>query len=304
TRREGASDTGGERATEIMRPTTVMHGTDVYMLLGNYGRATPTSEPSGKAGWKLFLVKGALTDGVDEKKIVWGKPHALEPESVKSLESLTRLVGGGGSGVVLSDGTLVFPMQAIKADGNSVLLAMSLTPSGSKWALSYDTTGEGCRDPSIVEWGDDRNLLAMAHCAGGYYDVYESSGRQWYPTGEPISRVWGTSLKRQGGHGVQSGFTTATFGDKKVMLLTTPVYSAEGDAAKARLHLWATDMQRVYDVGAVSDASHNAAASSLLYRSGAKEELIALYEKKAEAGESYSLVSVPLTAKLQEIRKW
>ncbi|RNE96705.1 trans-sialidase, partial [Trypanosoma conorhini] len=296
---------GEEEAEDIMRPTTVVHGNDVYMLLGNYGRATPTNEASGKAGWKLFLVKGTVTGEVDGagKKIEWGKPHSVEPETVRRVQSLTRLVGGGGSGVVLEDGTLAFPMQATDKDGKRVLLAMRFTPSENKWELSDDTTGAGCRDPSIVEWGDDGNLLAMAHCAGGYYDVYMSTGRQWYPTGESISRVWGNSLRRQGGHGVQSGFTTAEFGDKKVMLLTTPVYSAEGDAAKARLHLWATDMQRVYDVGPVSDAAHNAAASSLLYRSGAQEEeLIALYEK-SEAGESYSLVSVPLTAKLQEIKE-
>ncbi|RNE95151.1 trans-sialidase, partial [Trypanosoma conorhini] len=295
---------GEEVAGGIMRPTTVVHGNDVYMLLGNYGRATPTNESYGKAGWKLFLVKGTVTDEDGAgKKIEWGKPHSVEPGTVRRVQSLTRLVGGGGSGVVLSDGTLAFPMQATDKDGKSVLLVMRFTPSDNKWELSYDTAGAGCRDPSIVEWGEDGGLLAMAHCAGGYYDVYGSPGRQWYRAGEPITRVWGNSLKRQGGHGVQSGFTTAEFGDKKVMLLTTPVYSAEGDAAKARLHLWATDMQRVYDVGAVSDESHSAAASSLLYKSAAKEELIALYEKKAEDGESYSLVSVPLTAKLQEIKE-
>ncbi|RNF18059.1 complement regulatory protein, partial [Trypanosoma conorhini] len=35
-RPEGDSDTGGEKATDIMRPTTLVVGDDVYMLLGNY----------------------------------------------------------------------------------------------------------------------------------------------------------------------------------------------------------------------------------------------------------------------------
>ncbi|RNE94872.1 trans-sialidase, partial [Trypanosoma rangeli] len=84
---------------------------------------------------------------------------------------------------------------------------------------------------------------------------------------------------------------------KKVMLLTTPVYSEE--KGEGRLHLWMTDNARVHDVGPVSSETDDAAASSLLYRAD-KKELILLYEKKS--GDSYSLVAVSLTEQLERIK--
>ncbi|RNE99583.1 trans-sialidase, partial [Trypanosoma conorhini] len=298
------SDAAEKKAMNIMRPTTLVRGNEVYMLLGRRTRTEPEERDAGKTGWKLVLVKGSVSgDGDNGKKIVWTQTRAVDAASIGFHGSLTALSGGGGSGLVLGDGTLVFPMQGINREKKSVLLALRLTPSGDKWTLSSDTTGAGCRDPSIVEWGEDGSLLAMAPCERGSYDVYPSTPRgvAWYNAGEPISRVWGTSLNRQGGDGVQSGFVTATFENKKVMLLTTPVYSEEEGKEKGRLHLWLTDNSRVHDVGPVSASGDDAAASSLLYRSGASEELILLYEKKKN-GDSYGLVSLSLAKQLEQIK--
>ncbi|RNE97457.1 sialidase-like protein, partial [Trypanosoma conorhini] len=276
------SDAAEKKATKIMRPTTLVVGRDVYMLLGRRTRTEPEEQVAGKTGWNLVLVKGSVSGSGDDKKITWSETRAVKPEALARLNSLTQLAGGGGSGLVLGDGTLVFPMQGIEREKKSVLLAMRFTPSKKKWELSSGTTGEGCRDPSIVEWGDDGSLLAMAPCERGSYDVYESTvcGVDWYDAGEPITRVWGTSQNRQGGDGVQSGFITADIENKKVLLLTTPVYSEEEGKVKGALHLWLTDNSRVHDVGPVSREADDAAASSLLYRSGASVELILLYEKK------------------------
>ncbi|RNE95656.1 trans-sialidase, partial [Trypanosoma rangeli] len=139
--------------------------------------------------------------------------------------------------------------------------------------------------------------------------AYKSTGAgtDWFGS-TPITRVWGTSLKRQG-DGVRSGFITAAIEDKKVMLLTTPVYSEEkkedNKNGKGRLHLWVTDNARVHDVGPVSSEEHDAAASSLLYRkkSEKEEELVLLYEKKNDGDDSFSLVSVRLTAQLERIKE-
>ncbi|EKG00867.1 trans-sialidase, putative, partial [Trypanosoma cruzi] len=203
----------------------------------------------------------------------------------------------------MDDGTLVFPMQAKNKDGTSVLLSMGFDPSENKWELSSETPGKGYRDPTLVKWKEDERLFMMAHCAGGYYDVYMStpSGVNWYPSGEPIARVWGNTHNRKG-HGVQSGSTTATIGGKEVMLITAPVYSKEKDKEskqKGRLHLWVTDNARVYDVGPVSREDDDAAASSLLVKS--EDELILLYERKNGDG-PYSLVAVRLTEKLERIK--
>ncbi|RNE96064.1 trans-sialidase [Trypanosoma rangeli] len=138
----------------------------------------------------------------------------------------------------------------------------------------------------------------IAPCTDGSYYVYSTiiSWKYWYGNA-PISCMWDNSRDRKG-EAVRSGFITATIDGKKVMLLSTPVYSDE--KGEGQLHLWMTDNARVHDVGLVSREGDDAAASSLLYRAD-KKELILLYEKKKN-GDSYSLVAVSLTEQLKQIK--
>ncbi|RNC32861.1 sialidase-like protein, partial [Trypanosoma cruzi] len=286
----------------IMRPTTLVLGDSVYMLLGNYSHKKPQVEGTNERG--LLLVKGTVADEGEKKKIRWNETHLVNPQGKSRF--LTELIGGGGSGVVMRDGTLVFPMQAKGKDGTSFLLSMSFTPSKNKWDLSYETPGNGCRDPTLVKWEKyeyGAELFMMAHCAGGYYDVYMSTphGVNWNGHFQPITRVWGNSHNRKG-HGVQSGSTTAIIEGREVMLITAPVYPKEENiVGKGRLHLWVTDKARVYDVGPVSREEDDAAASSLLMKKN--NELISLYENKKGDDGSYSLVAVRLTEKLERIKE-
>ncbi|RNE99473.1 trans-sialidase [Trypanosoma rangeli] len=287
---------GGNEMKDAVRPTTIVSGNNVYMLLGSCSRATPETKEADRSGCKIVLVKGSVTGG-GEKKVQWGEPHAMHSDTgVRG--SLTHLSAVGGSGTVMSDGTLVFPMQATKS-GKNVLLILRFTPSENKWEPLLDTVGEGCHNPSIVEWGevDDRRIFMMTPCTDGSYHVYRTitSLKYWYDSA-PITQLWGNSRDRKG-EAVRSGFITATIDGKKVMLLTTPVYSDE--KGEGQLHLWMTDNARVHDVGPVSREGDDAAASSLLYRAD-KEELILLYEKKS--GDSYSLVAVSLTEQLKQIK--
>ncbi|RNC43100.1 sialidase-like protein, partial [Trypanosoma cruzi] len=292
--------------TELLRPTTLVLGDSVYMLLGNYSRTKPQVERTNERG--LLLVKGTVAvESGNNKKLVWNETHLVKPQGKGKSVFLTEFLGGGGSGAVLRDGSLVFPMQAKDKDGTSFLLSMSFDPSDKKWELSRETPGNGCRDPTLVKWekyeGDNERLFMMAHCAGGYYDVYMSTphGVNWYTSGEPITRVWGNSHNRTG-YGVQSGSTTATIEGKEVMLITAPVYPEEdNEGGKGRLHLWVTDKARVYDVGPVSREDDDAAASSLLIKDN-NNELISLYENKKDGG-SYNLVAVRLTEKLERIKE-
>ncbi|KAF8289971.1 putative complement regulatory protein, partial [Trypanosoma cruzi] len=284
----------------ITRPTTLVLGESVYVLLGNYSRTK--QQVQGKNEPALLLVKGTVADEGGTKKIRWNETHVVEPQGIGYSHYLTELIGGGGSGAVMGEGALVFPMQAKNRDGTSVLLSMRFSNSGNKWELSYETPGNGCRDPTLVKWREEQDeiLFMMAHCAGGYYDVHRSTlhGINWYEHLKPITRVWGNSHDRAG-DGVKSGFTTAIIEEKKVMLITAPVYAKE-DNGKGRLHLWVTDKARVYDVGPVSREEDDAAASSLLMKDENKE-LISLYENKK--GGAYSLVAVSLTEKLERIKE-
>ncbi|EKF29623.1 trans-sialidase, putative [Trypanosoma cruzi marinkellei] len=292
--------------TEMLRPTTLVLEDSVYMLLGNYSHTKQQVQGKNERG--LLLVKGTLAQENGKKKIRWNETHAVKPQPKGNSYLLTELVGGGGSGFVMHDGALVFPMQTKKEDGESVLLSMRLPKSGSNWELSSETPGEGCRDPTLVKWKQDEydeRLSMMAHCAGGYYDVYwsTSDGVNWNGHLETITRVWGNSHKRAG-YGVQSGSTTAIIEKKEVMLITAPVYAAKEDTegVKGRLHLWVTDGGRVYDVGPVSREDDDAAASSLLMKAENKE-LILLYENKKKDDGSYNLVAVRLTDKVKRIKE-
>ncbi|PWU85552.1 putative trans-sialidase, Group VIII [Trypanosoma cruzi] len=287
--------------TELLRPTTLVLGDSVYMLVGNQSRTTPQVGGTNERG--LLLLKGTRTEENGKKKIRWNETHVVNPQRKGASVSLTELIGGGGSGAVMREGALVFPMQAKGKDGTSVLLSMRLPNSVNKWELSSETPGKGCKDPTLVKWEedkDDERLFMMAHCAGGYYDVYGSTenGGNWYTSGQPINRVWGNSHNRKG-YGVQSGSTTAIIKGKKVILITAPVYPK--DNGKGRLHLWVTDKARVYDVGPVSREKDDAAASSLLMK-GENKELISLYENKKEDG-AYNLVAVRLTEKLKRVKE-
>ncbi|RNC38710.1 trans-sialidase, partial [Trypanosoma cruzi] len=288
--------------TEVLRPTTVVIGNSVYMLVGKYSRTKSQDAGTNEPG--LLLVKGTVTDeGGNNKKLVWNESHVVNPQGIGYSHSLTELIGGGGSGAVMGDGAIVFPMQAKDKDGTSVLLSMRLSKSGNKWELSQKKPGNGCRDPTLVKWEKceyGERLFMMAHCAGGYYDVYSSTedGYNWYGHFQPITRVWGNSHNRKG-YGVQSGSTTAIIEGREVMLITAPVYAKE-DNGEGRLHLWVTDKARVYDVGPVSRENDDAAASSLLIKDENKE-LISLYENKKDI--SYNLVAVRLTEKLERIKE-
>ncbi|RNC42992.1 trans-sialidase [Trypanosoma cruzi] len=114
----------------ITRPTTLVLGESVYVLLGNYSHTGPQVGGTNERG--LLLLKGTLTDEGGRKKIKWNETHVVEPQGRGDSRSLTELVGGGGSGAVLRDGTLVFPMQAKDKDGTSVLLSMRFPNSGEQ----------------------------------------------------------------------------------------------------------------------------------------------------------------------------
>ncbi|RNC38123.1 trans-sialidase [Trypanosoma cruzi] len=230
--------TGTVEAKDTMRPTTVVSGDSVYMLLRNQGVTPLVGKSANARDWGLLLVKGSVSGG---NGITWNETHAVTFENNEyAAKFLTQLVSGGGSGIKTKDGTLMFPMQATKNE-NTSLLSMRFDKSENKWKLSHQTDVDGCRDPTIVEWGDDRFLM-MASCERGYRDVYGSteSGRSWFPYGETLTRVWGNSHDRKG-HGVQNAFIKVTIEDKDVMLVTLPVYPKEDNKQKGRLHLWVTD---------------------------------------------------------------
>ncbi|KAF8303511.1 putative trans-sialidase, Group V [Trypanosoma cruzi] len=306
-------------SAHVSRPTTVVQGNDIYMLAGKYIRENVAvcQGRADAASWGLLLVKGNVS-GEQAKEIVWEVTDDLPCTSIVKLhESWALLIGGGGSGIKMYDDTLVFPLEAVKEDGteseakeeknNNVSLILYSSKDTKNWTLSKGMSAYGCTDPSVVEWKN--KLMMMTACDDGRRRVYESGdkGDSWTEALGTFSRVWGNNQKRHE-KGVRSGFITATIENRDVMLVTLPVYPEkhENENEKGVLHLWLTDNTHIVDIGPVSEKDEDVTASSLLYKSGAKakEELIALYEKKKGGGESsLGMVSVRLTAQLKRVRE-
>ncbi|RNC43937.1 trans-sialidase [Trypanosoma cruzi] len=321
---EGASPS---KKVDVSRPTTVVKESNIYMLVGKYSRnAAAVGQDGGSDDWGLLLVKGEVSNEESNKQVDWKDTNAVPTTPFgEQLSSLTQLIGGGGSGVKMKDGTLVFPLEGTKKkkekDGKKTTFSLILYSSDAEiWALSKEMPADGCSDPSVVEREKDK-LMMMTACDDGRRRVYESGdkGESWTEALGTLSRVWGNKKRDGEGKAVGSGFTTATFGtgaeQKNVMLVTLPVYAKEKqkENKKSELHLWLTDNTHIVDIGPVSGKDDgDVAASALLYKSSEsttdeekKEELIALYEKKKGGGgkPSNSLWSVRLTAQLERVKE-
>ncbi|EKF31841.1 trans-sialidase, putative, partial [Trypanosoma cruzi marinkellei] len=316
-----------EQKTDVSRPTTVVKGSDVYMLVGKYSRTAVGGALESDAGeWGILLVKGEVSG--DEKgvnSIHWKNTNNISRPTFEEQHALlTQVICGGGSGVETNDHTLVFPVEATKknsgqdeaAGGKNVSLLM-YTSDDSSWKLSKGMSADGCSHLSVVEW---KGKLMMMTACDGCRRVYESGdmGDLWTEALGTLSCVWGN--KKDEKKRIRSGFITATLGDdvnnkKNVMLVTLPVYSKkakkEKDNENGALHLWLTDNTHIVDIGPVSgDEDEDVAASSLLYKSAGsgdnnEDKLIVLYEKKKGGAQTPSpgMVSVLLTAQLEQVKK-
>ncbi|PBJ78869.1 trans-sialidase [Trypanosoma cruzi cruzi] len=306
-----------KKNADVSRPTTVVKGNDIYVLVGKCSQTAvgPSKNDAEECG--LLLVEGEVSEE-SNKRIKWRDANAVPRASVGEPDSWTELTGSGGSGIETEDSRLVFPVEGTKKEGEKAvsLIIHSLKDTDEGWKLSKGMSEGGCSDPSVVEW-KDKKLIMMTACDDGRRRVYESGdmGESWTEALGTLSHVW-SNKQGEGAKAVRSGFITATIdgeNNRNVMLVTLPVYSKEavtGGNGKGKLHLWLTDNTHIVDIGPVSD-DDDAAASSLLYRSGndgdneQKEELIALYEKRknGDGKPSHSLWSVRLTAQLQRVKE-
>ncbi|EKG00938.1 trans-sialidase, putative, partial [Trypanosoma cruzi] len=220
--------------------------------------------------WGLLLVKGQVSgNGESSKGILWKETNDFPQTTfVKEPQSLKRLIGGGGSGVTMEDGTLVFPLEATKKEEEKTVSLIIYSKDTNTWKLSKGIPDGGCSDPSVVEWKkEDKKLIMMTACDDGRRRVYESGDMEesWTEALGTLSRVWGDK-QGEGAKAVRSGFITATIENRDVMLVTLPVYSKGKE--KGKLRLWLTDNTHIVDIGSVSGKDEDVAASSLLYRSG------------------------------------
>ncbi|EKF99580.1 trans-sialidase, putative [Trypanosoma cruzi] len=187
--------TPNNKKVDVSRPTTVVKGNDIYMLVGKYSQAAATGENRGADEGGLLLVKGEVGGEENNKKIEW-KNTEIFPRGLDTRpDSWTKLIGSGGSGVKMHDDTLAFPVEGTKKnkEGEKAvsLLIYSSEDNAASWKLSKGMSDGGCSDPSVVEW-KDKKLIMMTACDDGRRRVYESSdmGDSWTEAlGDTLARV-------------------------------------------------------------------------------------------------------------------
>ncbi|PBJ68149.1 trans-sialidase [Trypanosoma cruzi cruzi] len=294
----------GEGSLDVVRhPTTIAKGDKVFLLVGS----TALSYVDGD--WKegsleLKLVVGEVTNPTDSeqsKRIEWGETKSPLNGSTLAAHkgNLTECLASGGSGVLMEDGTLVFPLMAMSEKNDGVLpMIIYSKDNGSTWLLSEDISPANCTDPRITEW--EGSLLMIVDCENDQR-VYESRdmGKTWTEAIGTLPGVWVNSQSEDYPDGVWhvDALITATIEGRKVMLYTQRGYAMEeNDNA---LYLRVTDNNRSFFVGPVGmgNAGKGELASTLLYSDG---RLHLLQQRDNDEGSAISLSR--LTEELKEIK--
>ncbi|RNC39581.1 surface protein-2, partial [Trypanosoma cruzi] len=210
---------------------------------------------------------------------------------------LMQLYAAGGSGIVMQNGTLVFPL-VVNGENYPFSSITYSTDNGNNWVFPESISPWECLDPRITEW-ETGQILMIVECFNGQ-SVLESRdmGKTWTEAIGTLSGVW---VRPQPGVRLYKIFRvgaliTATIEGVKVMLYTQRGY-ASGEKEANALYLWVTDNNRTFSVGPVAMDNNLERFHALLYSDGA---LHLLKEGLNEKGSAISLAR--LTEELKTIK--
>ncbi|EAN91385.1 trans-sialidase, putative [Trypanosoma cruzi] len=270
----GPTDGTDNRVGVFYHPTTTTKGNKVFLLAGSLAEL---KQNDGRRKWDnlgLKLVVGDVREPTSSElteRIKWDQIRSLLKEGTIAAHEgkLKEFLAAGGSGVLMEDGTLVFPLMA--KSGNGVVYSMIIysTDNGSTWSLSEGASPAKCVNPRVTEW--EGSLLMIVDCEDEQ-KVYESRdmGTAWTEAVGTLPGVW---VKSQSFFWDLSlhvdALITATIEGRRVMLYTQRGNSSGKNKANP-LHLWVTDNNRSFSVGPVGmdNAGKEELASTLLYSDG------------------------------------
>nr|BAF74641.1 glycoprotein 82 kDa [Trypanosoma cruzi]BAF74646.1 glycoprotein 82 kDa [Trypanosoma cruzi] len=250
----------------------------------------------------LKLVVGDVTKPTDSEPsgwITWGTPTSLSQTTLKTPKAgLKNFASSGGSGVLMEDGTLVFPVSAFNTENDGFSMIIYSTDNGEKWSLSTGVSSAKCLNPRITEW--EGSLLMIVDCENDQR-VYESRdmGTTWTEAVGTLPGVWTKSQPVYQDLSLHvEALITATIEGRRVMLYTQRGHTSGENKATA-LYLWVTDSNRSFYFGPVGmdNAANSMLASSLLYSDGS---LHLLQQRGNDKGSVISLSR--LTEELSTIR--
>ncbi|RNC35545.1 trans-sialidase, partial [Trypanosoma cruzi] len=186
--------------------------------------------------------------------IKWGDPKLLlKKETLQTEDTVNYFFPGAGSGVLMGNGMLVFPVEGADKDDNSVSMIVYSTDNGSSWVLSEGVSPADCLGPLVTEW-ESGKILMIVHCERSQR-VYESRdmGERWTEARGKLSGVWGELRS-----GVPwdeklhvDALVTATIDGRKLTLYTQRRCPL-GEKRPTALYLWVTDNNRTFSVGPLS----------------------------------------------------
>ncbi|EKF33830.1 trans-sialidase, putative [Trypanosoma cruzi marinkellei] len=294
-----------DRLGVAVLPTAITKGKKVFLLVGSYELKRENADSSWKEEeWKINVIEGEATQTTEiqpSQPINWSEPKPLfQTDSSNTKGELKEFFGGGGSGIVMGNGALVFPLTATNKNDKVVSLITYWTDDGQKWEIPEGVSSETCRDPRITEW-EEETLLMVTYCEDGR-KVFESRdmGKKWTEAVGKLPGVWlkiGPVFQKESLY--VGALITATIEERKLMLYTQKVRHSLEDNEPNALYLWVTDNNRTFSVGplSVDSAENKTFANTLLYSDG---ELYLSQQRGRRTGTAVSLAR--LTGELSTIK--
>ncbi|PBJ77181.1 trans-sialidase [Trypanosoma cruzi cruzi] len=270
----GPTDGTDNRVGFFYHPTTTTKGNKVFLLVGSLGELKESGGRRTRDNLGLKLVVGDVrepTSGEPTGGITWGEIKSpLKQSTIDAHEvKLTELFAAGGSGILMEDGTLVFPLMAKSGNGDFYSMIIYSKEDGENCLLSTGVSPAKCYHPRITEW--EGSLLMIVDCEDEQ-NVYESRdmGTAWTEAIGTLPGVWVKSQSFLSDLKLRvDALITATIEGRKVMLYTQRGNSSEKNKPNP-LYLWVTDNNRSLSVGPVGmdNAGKGELSSSLLYSDG------------------------------------
>ncbi|PBJ74964.1 trans-sialidase [Trypanosoma cruzi cruzi] len=300
-----AAADGKKRSDDARHPTTIAKGNKVFLLVESPG-LSPVNDNSFSNRLDLTLVVGTVTNstgGEPSKRISWDNPKLLLSMNISDASNereLKSVFPSGGSGVLMDNGALVFPVVTFgEENDNGFSMIIYSTDDGANWVFSNGTSPAKCETPRVTEWKG--SLLMIVDCENDQ-KVYESRdmGTTWTESIGTLPGVWTKSKSKvivdRSFH--VEALITATIEGRKVMLHTQRGNASEKKGERA-LYLWVTDNIRSFCVGSVAmrDGMNWEFTSNLLYSDG---NLLLLHQREKDKGSALSLSR--LTEELSTIK--
>ncbi|RNF02790.1 surface protein-2, partial [Trypanosoma cruzi] len=297
------SRNGNDRLCFLYRPTAVARENKVFLLVeSDTTRYDNVNNTWVKDGWDIQLVEGVATqstDGVQSTLFNWAEPKSILQQVPKHTQyHLKEFETTGGSGIVMQNDTLVFPLVA-KGKNYPFSIITYSTDNGNNWVFPEGISPVGCLDPRITEW-ETGQILMIVQCIDDQR-VYESRdmGTTWTKAVRTLSGVWVISQRGVPPYEIfrVGAIITATIEGRKVMLYIQRGYAWWRNVNP--LYLWVTDNNRSFHVGPVflEDNVNETLVNALLYSDGA------LHLLKERVNEKDSAISLArLTEELNTIK--